>query len=405
MSGMHDPVAMLYPIAVLSVGGVLSFVCTSMLALQAWHLVDFRKTLLTMALSLSCACWACFAAIGLLEDPSAATTLLASVPGSLCLLLGSVSLLTLTRLRTPRKTAAALGVLMLAGLAAFPYATLAHHWNAVFQLVCAAVVIGFAATSTDQEAPRLRWLLVGLGAIAALAVIPSVPAALAALLRPTLEPGPLDGPAFRLRALTWTILPVLLYASTMAIINARLAHCLLHAAQIDGLTGLYNRRYMVGMTQRWLASSSSSVAVLMIDIDHFKAINDRFGHAAGDAVLRDTAQLIAASVRSNDAVVARYGGEEFCVVLARAEHRQAVDVAHRLRRAVSEARFTFGGERIGLTVSIGISHGAQAKELSTILKLADQRMYQAKVQGRNRVVAGTTGASSASARASPALPA
>lgn len=157
----------------------------------------------------------------------------------------------------------------------------------------------------------------------------------------------------------------------------------------DSLTTLYNRRYF---EERMIAEAQKSfyggsfLSLVMVDIDHFKKVNDTFGHTEGDKVLQEIASLLKASVRKKDTVV-RYGGEEFILVLPEAGLEEAGMIAERIRRLVESTLFEVGQARIHLTVSLGISnfpsHHARSKE--DLVKMADQALYDAKRGGRNRV--------------------
>ncbi len=158
-------------------------------------------------------------------------------------------------------------------------------------------------------------------------------------------------------------------------------------AATDALTGIPNRAYfedladMLGRGRR----ANDSLGVLMLDIDHFKAVNDRYGHEAGDDVLRALGRVLRMTVRADD-VPARYGGEEFVVVLRRATPETAVEIAERLRRAVR--RIDTGPLGIGgpVTVSIGVSVGTGSAR--SLLSRADAALYEAKRRGRDRVEVG-----------------
>ena len=165
----------------------------------------------------------------------------------------------------------------------------------------------------------------------------------------------------------------------------------LSMALTDSLTGLHNRRYfsthLEALFQR-TAEGGKPLAVLMIDIDHFKLVNDTYGHAVGDEVLSDVAQNIARNVRAFD-LVARYGGEEFVVVMPDTAAAVAVAVADRLRERIAKQPVVVADSAaaIEVTVSIGISHARGKKDLpKELLKRADRALYQAKEAGRNRVV-------------------
>jgi diguanylate cyclase (GGDEF)-like protein len=159
-------------------------------------------------------------------------------------------------------------------------------------------------------------------------------------------------------------------------------------ANIDALTGLPNRRYLeeliavAGPRRR----SGDSIGALMIDIDHFKRLNDRYGHATGDRVLRAVGEQIQAAVRTDD-TPARYGGEEFAVVLQQANAEQALDVAERIRQAIRHLPPRELGTREPISVSVGVAvSGQHDGDLNALLQSADTALYRAKREGRDRVV-------------------
>src|SRR5437899_1466078 len=158
----------------------------------------------------------------------------------------------------------------------------------------------------------------------------------------------------------------------------------------DALTGLYNRRYMethVGTLVEQAAARGKPLTVLVLDIDYFKSINDGHGHDAGDDVLREFAVRIRKSIRGID-LACRHGGEEFVVVMPETDLAVATMVAERLRRRIASEPFQIdGGVRaIEVTISIGIAALSAAESAASVLKRADQALYRAKRDGRNRVV-------------------
>ena len=159
-------------------------------------------------------------------------------------------------------------------------------------------------------------------------------------------------------------------------------------ANIDALTGLPNRRYLeellanAGPRRRAL----DQLGALMVDLDHFKKLNDRYGHATGDRVLRAVGERISNAVRAED-TPARYGGEEFAVVLRKATAEQAVEIAERIRTQIADIPPSEMGTAERITVSIGAAVAeVRAGELPILLAAADEALYEAKRQGRNRVV-------------------
>ena len=158
----------------------------------------------------------------------------------------------------------------------------------------------------------------------------------------------------------------------------------------DGLTGLLNRRAILGLLQIELeraAREVQPVAVLMVDLDHFKAINDRHGHMAGDAALRETANRLMTSVRRYDSV-GRYGGEEFLVVLPGCNGDGALAQAERLRQAVASEPFSIATQSLPITCSIGVAWRPASSrcDTDTLVRESDLGLYGAKESGRNRIV-------------------
>lgn len=160
-------------------------------------------------------------------------------------------------------------------------------------------------------------------------------------------------------------------------------------AKIDVLTGLPNRRYFdeALAIEQPRRRATDSLGILMVDIDHFKILNDRFGHATGDRVLRAVAGAIAQAVREED-TPARYGGEEFAVLLRRASAEQAMEVGERIRRAVVHLHPASLGIDEPVTVSVGVAvAGRNQVAIPGLVERADQALYRAKRLGRDRVVA------------------
>jgi len=170
------------------------------------------------------------------------------------------------------------------------------------------------------------------------------------------------------------------------------SHLIAEIAQHDTLTGLKNRRVFDEHLDRlWEQGieDGHALAILMLDIDHFKAYNDRYGHQAGDHALRRVAQTLQTFVNRPLDVLARYGGEEFAVLSYDLDGGQAEALAERMRRAVSELAIEHRGSQgaAALTISVGVAvvHPSRDRRSRGALQLADQALYEAKVRGRNRV--------------------
>jgi diguanylate cyclase (GGDEF)-like protein len=175
-------------------------------------------------------------------------------------------------------------------------------------------------------------------------------------------------------------------AAELAVANRRLAT----AALTDLLTGLPNRRAaMDQLGQAWSAASRSGrpLSVMVVDIDHFKQINDSYGHAAGDMVLREAAATLNESARREDSVC-RIGGEEFLVICSNTDLKSAMQSAERLRANLGAKRIAIGGTEITLTISIGVAtREPGTPDMDVLMSLADQALYAAKEAGRNRTCA------------------
>jgi diguanylate cyclase (GGDEF)-like protein len=162
-------------------------------------------------------------------------------------------------------------------------------------------------------------------------------------------------------------------------------------ATLDTLTGLPNRRsfdLLAGQALQEAQRDNTSLVALLIDLDHFKVLNDTHGHLAGDEVLRQFANVLQGSLRQSD-ILCRWGGEEFIVLLREADGRQAFDVAEKIRRRTEQLTFSYNDQPLRLTTSIGLSSLQRDDTLHTLLTRADHALYRAKQGGRNRVCSET----------------
>ncbi|MCA1828442.1 MAG: GGDEF domain-containing protein [Myxococcales bacterium] len=158
---------------------------------------------------------------------------------------------------------------------------------------------------------------------------------------------------------------------------------------IDGLTQVYNKRYLLEFLDREMARCARhgrALSLVLLDIDHFKKINDTYGHLAGDYVLRELASALKSRIRKEECF-ARYGGEEFALVLPETGHENTVFLADKLRKIIEQHQFVFEGKHIPVTFSAGVAdlEGSHDNALAFI-KAADARLYEAKRRGRNQVV-------------------
>ncbi len=200
--------------------------------------------------------------------------------------------------------------------------------------------------------------------------------------------------------LTHSTMRVLDFGGAVFLAFAGTVGCVLFVAEItigrlrqlalrDALTGLGNRSAIEAAAERELARSKrakSALGVLLLDVDHFKKVNDRLGHAAGDLALREVAMALRGALRREDEL-GRYGGEEFLAVLPGASEDDLAIVAERLRAAVAHRVITWNGKRVEVTISIGGSSVASAESTwEAALDRADEAMYAAKAEGRDRFV-------------------
>lgn len=164
---------------------------------------------------------------------------------------------------------------------------------------------------------------------------------------------------------------------------------LYRAANTDVLTNVSNRRAFMIRAQEEISFSkraNNEIAIIMCDVDHFKQTNDKFGHLAGDYVLKELAQLLHTQIREHD-ILARYGGEEFIMLLRNTDIDSVIAWAERIRSIIEQHPFTFEESNIPTTLSIGICclSGENIDTLDKMIKSADNALYQAKHNGRNRV--------------------
>jgi diguanylate cyclase (GGDEF)-like protein len=189
-------------------------------------------------------------------------------------------------------------------------------------------------------------------------------------------------------AVLYGVLPIMVATVVLSVVNARLRRDLSARANTDELTGAMTRRALREAAPQMLdqhRNDERALAVLMLDLDHFKRINDQHGHANGDRVLRQAAQTLRDQLRP-DAVLARYGGEEFVALVPVAALRHAREVAERLCTAVASAEWRSAEQqRMQVTVSVGVALVGDSEALDAALKRADEALYRAKRDGRNQV--------------------
>ncbi|MCG8566818.1 MAG: GGDEF domain-containing protein [Desulfobacterales bacterium] len=183
---------------------------------------------------------------------------------------------------------------------------------------------------------------------------------------------------------------LLLQACATALSKQLEIETLKDAAVVDPLTGAYNRREFENQIRRHVASATrhkSKLSVFMFDLDHFKKVNDTYGHLGGDQVLKEVAALVSRNMRKGD-ILARYGGEEFIAILPETDKAKAMELADRLREKIAALPVRHHGKVIKVTASFGVSELVPNADIAHLIEEADTMLYKAKVNGRNTVMPG-----------------
>lgn len=172
----------------------------------------------------------------------------------------------------------------------------------------------------------------------------------------------------------------------LLMVSHRLQADLNELAMLDSLTRIANRRAMVAHLESEFSRftrTNIDFSVLLVDVDHFKTVNDHYGHETGDQILRDVARLMKHALRKQD-VIARWGGEEFLILLPGSTQVEAAEIGERLRLLIQHSKFNFNGHEVSITVSIGVGNSASSKDVDHIYKCSDEALYKAKIT-RNAV--------------------
>jgi len=294
----------------------------------------------------------------------------------------------------PRPEIAGVALAAYLALIAIPHQPQASHAMARIALSSIFMIpfLALAARHAHRShwAPKLRSVRLMRNMLAAYAAI--VALRLAAFLMqdiPLLSDGSSPPGAMRLAfSLAFGSIPFAITVVVLSVANSQLSSELRRLAETDELTGLVSRRWLNDSAHRLLDDREDGQlrALLMIDLDDFKTINDRHGHAVGDEVLRHVSEVLRRELRA-DALIARYGGDEFCAVVPVPGEAAAFVIAERLRAAMEASPLRRGAAPVPITLSIGVTMHRQGTTLAQLLDEADRRAYRAKAGGRNRVVA------------------
>jgi diguanylate cyclase (GGDEF)-like protein len=337
---------------------------------------------------MSLACGLIFGAIGMgylamgIQKSEPLAWQFAHMAGTLSYFFIVISLMQLFRPDIAHWKPSILLALALLGTLFFPIGVATVVWTKGARMVIVGMVVWAAATTRNDETPFMRRLALWLSVLAIAGMFPQLVMLLDEFKTVDSIYDSRD-PSSVLQSLSWITSAVMSYVGVATIIQGRIAARLQQAADYDSLTNLNNRRSLMRHGQALIGKPLS--VMLLVDIDHFKRINDTHGHLVGDAVLTHIASVIKNSVRADDSIVGRYGGEEFCIMLPNAQADKGVMIAERVRGAVIANPYRAEGIVIEVSVSIGLAPLAKDQCLQSWLKIADDCLYLAKQAGRNQV--------------------
>jgi diguanylate cyclase (GGDEF)-like protein len=369
---------------ILAMGSFVAFAAGAAMAIQAYKTKTFRAALWCSTASLV------FGGTSLLfgslsnSEPTSLIYLLGRVFGTFAFLSGMCALMQMYCRRFPFKLATFVAVVSLVGCGIFSSGDASSFCQSMIASVTGAIVF----VSTDALTPKLRRLVILLCMLVAIGPVPH-------LYTSMVNGYELDwliidnAAAYRFRIILNVTVLVLGYSCMNALAQARDALRLNESIDYDMLTGAHSRRYLFDADKDILRREQNlnkhSTTVLLLDIDHFKQVNDKWGHQVGDQVLKHCVKEIREVIRQTDAVIARYGGEEFCIVVPEISFDAASLLAERVRTQIQSNPYVSDDLTVAFTVSIGISHRTQATPLTELIRVADQFLYAAKRAGRNRV--------------------
>jgi diguanylate cyclase (GGDEF)-like protein len=337
---------------------------------------------------MSLACGLLFGAIGMgylavgLESTDTLPWLFAHLAGTLSYFFIVVSLIQLFRPDiSPWKPATMLGIALL-GTLVFPSGAATVIWTKAARMAIVGFAVWSAASTKNKETPLLQRIAFWVSALAIAGMLPQLTVLINADLEVASVYNGKDSSAI-IQALSWVISAVISYVGITTIIQGRIAVRLSHAADFDSLTQLSNRRALMRHGEVMVNNPTSTL--MLMDVDHFKKINDQYGHLVGDAVLLHVASVIKKSVRGEDSIVGRYGGEEFCVILKGSSAPQALVIAERIRDAVENQPYQFDSTVVAVSISVGLAPAPACKTLQAWISQADEYLYRAKAAGRNQI--------------------
>jgi diguanylate cyclase (GGDEF)-like protein len=389
----HNILFLFEPNSVMLTGGIICFLMASLLVWQASDNQEHKVILLQLAACLIGGSIALVLAVTDSFFPSRTIKYSANTVGTMTYYFATMCMINLYRPKLEKTVPNAIAIISVIGCLLISGENAFYAWNQLMRIAFMAYTAYILAGARDPAAPGLRYVSLSLPFLSAFGMAPQLLMILAQLDAAPLPLVDSSADGSRFQALAWAISPSLVYIAVTGVIHARTAHRLRESVYVDVLTGAHSRRYLLEKGANLIDNNQggdlpTGTSLLLIDVDHFKVINDTWGHLIGDAVLRHCVSCIREIVRSEDSIVSRYGGEEFCVMLPATDLVAAANVAERTRAYIASRPYVHGDCEIPVTVSIGVAQqSSQHCTFSSVLSQADQSMYVAKDSGRNQVVA------------------
>jgi diguanylate cyclase (GGDEF)-like protein len=378
--------ALFNPQSLMSIGAFNCLLIVILSLMQSRKNSTFSAAMRYFAVGVFLAGWSMFSYV-VTDSGSSARVLLSYCTHVLSHTFGVVSTLYFFDQVKIRNKTVMVSVATLCGFLVFWDATSAEAWRSLVSAVHLVAVGVIAYRSNQVRNPRAKYVVMALALFALISTMPWLYKYYQLVLRGEPDAWGLDNFALAVSALVWSTEPILFYALLIAIINLRVEKVLKTEANVDALTGIANRRRLLSVAQASLDEKEQDFgqgsALFLIDIDHFKKVNDSFGHTRGDKVLIHCAQVLQEAVRPQD-TIGRYGGEEFCVIANDIDLASATQMAERLCNLLRHRPYTVGGDLVKVTASVGLKHFRKAMPLNRVFEHADHAMYRAKKAGRDQ---------------------
>ncbi len=368
-----------------SLGAINCLLIMVLALIQSRIIEQHSKTLVIFALAMLFAGLSLFGFVAIRGD-SRPLLITFSCFGILTFACGLASFLSLYGKTHLIKYAAPVVAAAILGLFAFPEIRWIAAWTIVAEGVLSLGIAILAFKQKDKESPVAKFTVAMLSLFLALVTAPWLLAVSKWVFFDTDSLPGISSFEQIVLGLSWAITPTVFYAALVVAINVRFANMLKDQALIDPLTGLANRRALYSQVENSPLAEEKPVgyAVMLLDIDHFKVINDTYGHLVGDQVLIHCAKILTAAIRPQD-LISRYGGEEFCVVAKGITKTQAIHLSERLCNSLRSRPMPYGDSEIKTTVSVGVVYHDQIDSLQRIIAQADNAMYSAKASGRDKI--------------------